>query len=415
MSRPRHLLTQVLDSYWAFYAHLHPREVRAEALRFRTTFHAGAISLILFLFLVVSGILLMYFFIPHEESAWSSIRALEERSRVGALLRTSHNVAGQLMLVSVGVHLASLVLRRAHERRKLANWIIGVVLFLLTVALSYTGYLLPFDQLAYWATTVGSHMAGSAPTLGRYVQEIVFGGETVTNVTLLRFYVHHCVTFPVVFVLLLWIHLYRIRKDKGLRLREPLREPDIWIRTRPDMLRWELWIAALVTVTVLFLSLIHQVPLGPEADPSVTPNPMKAPWYLIGLQELLHFHHPFVASYVVPFATLAFLAAIPLLPDTLRTSPVSELSRRGAAMLSGIFIGSVLVALLLSYVPNVTLLITSVAFLGLANTIRRRSWLGRRLGNISFTTLILLYLAVTYGALSLVALLWRGPGWRFQF
>ncbi len=405
-------LTDLLRGCWAFYEHLHARRIRWDTLRFGATLWAGALATLLFVVLVVTGVLLMYFYVPDGELAWASVRALEERVRFGRLLRVGHNVAGQLMVLALVAHLVSLVSRRAFERAKLANWVVGVALLLLTVALSYTGYLLPYDQLAYWAVTVGLNMAGSAPVVGGWVQELFFGGAEVGGGTVLRFYVHHCVTLPLVLTGLLGVHLYRIRRDRGLTLAGE-RHPGQRVRLWPEVLRWELVLAAGTLFAVVLLAWWTPLPLGPLADPSLTPNPVKAPWYLVGLQELLHYHHPFVVSYLVPGAAVGLLAALPLVPRRAREVTLAGLGRAQAGA-TYVALGAVAVAeAVFAYHVHWALLGTTTAWalsLWLARGERGRvgAWLGRR----RWVAWLLLYALVSYALLTAVGQWLRGPNWE---
>ena len=404
-------LRDLLRGCWAFYEHLHARRIRWDSLRFGATLFAGTLTTLLFVVLVVTGVLLMYFYVPDEELAWASVRALEERVRFGRLLRVGHNVAGQLMVFGVVLHLVSLVARQAFERAKFANWAVGVALLVLTLLLSYTGYLLPYDQLAYWAITVGLNMAGSAPVVGRWVQELFFGGTQLGGATVLRFYVHHCVTLPLVFAGLISVHLYRIRRDRGLTLATE-RRPGVRLPLWPGVLRWELVLTGAVLFGVVVLAWLVPLPLGPLANPALTPNPVKAPWYLVGLQELLHYHHPVVVTYVVPSAALLLLLALPLLPARAKTVSLAELSRAQATLVYGGLVTVALVEALGAYHVHWSLLATTALWATSLWLARRRAGAGSWLGRQRVLAWLLTYLLASYGLLTVIAQLLRGPNWQ---
>jgi quinol-cytochrome oxidoreductase complex cytochrome b subunit len=398
--------------WFGFFEHLHAPRVRLASLRFRATLFGGLLSTALFAILTVTGVLLMYVYVPSEDGAWASIQVLEERVRFGRTLRALHNWTAQAMVVTVVLHLFSLAWRGAYERAKAANWWVGVLLFLLTVALSYTGYLLPWDQLAFWAITVGANMAGSAPVVGGAVKHVLLGSDAITGTTLLRFYVHHCITLPLVFAGLLSVHLYRIRRDGGLTLspRALLRGGQSKTRARGAILRWELWLTLLVTLLALLLSFVAPIPFGPQADPLVTPNPMKAPWYLVGLQELLHFHPAFFVTYIVPGAFVGFLLAMPLLPARFARATLAGLSRPVAlglyATLAVVIVGS---TPLWAWHWDLVLILTCL----LAGALL---WLGRgplaaSLGRMSLAVYLLGWLFGSYAGLTAVAVWLRGPNW----
>ncbi len=399
-------------AWWSFFEHLHAPRVRLATLRFRATLFGGLLSCALFAVLTVSGVLLMYVYVPSESGAWESIQALEQRIRYGQMLRALHNWTGQAMVVTAVLHLLSLAWRGAFERKKVANWWIGVLLFFLTLALSYTGYLLPWDQLAYWAVTVGGNMAGSAPGFGDAARRALLGGDAISSNTLLRFYVHHCITLPLIFAALLSVHLYRIRKDGGLRLSPALLASagDLVTKARGAILRWEVLVTVLVTLLAVLLSFWQPIPLGPKAEPEVTPNPMKAPWYLVGLQELLHFHPAFLVSYVVPGGFFAFLLSLPLLPARFKRARIGELSWPGLLALAGLLLATGLASTpLLAWHLDLTVLLANALALLLLLLARgpARGWLGR----VGLPVFLLSWLLLAYGGLILVAMLLRGPGW----
>ena len=402
--------------WWSFFEHLHAPRVRLASLRFRATLFGGLLSTALFVILTVTGVLLMYVYVPSEDGAWASIQLLEERVRYGQMLRALHNWTAQAMVVTVVLHLLSLAWRGAFERGKAANWWVGVLLFFLTVALSYTGYLLPWDQLAFWAITVGANMAASAPIIGDTVKHILLGSEAITGTTLLRFYVHHCITLPIVFAALLGVHLYRIRRDGGLTLSPGAiaRGGPAKTSARGAILRWELWLTLLVTLLAVLLAYAAPIPLGPEADPLVTPNPMKAPWYLVGLQELLHFHPAFFVTYLVTGAFVLFLLAMPLLPPRLTKVTVAQLPTGWALGLHCLLLTVCLASTpLWAWHWDLTLILTS----GLAATVLLlgRGPLAASLGRLPMAVFLLGWIFVSYAGVTAVAVWLRGPNWSLSW
>ncbi len=398
--------------WFGFFEHLHAPRVRLASLRFRATLFGGLLSTSLFAILTITGVLLMYVYVPSEDGAWASIQVLEERVRFGRTLRALHNWTAQAMVVTVVLHLFSLAWRGAYERSKAANWWVGVILFFLTVALSYTGYLLPWDQLAFWAITVGANMAGSAPVIGGAVKHALLGSDVITGTTLLRFYVHHCITLPLVFAALLSVHLYRIRRDGGLTLspRALERGGPAKTKARGAILRWELWLTLLVTLLALLLSFVAPIPFGPQADPLVTPNPMKAPWYLVGLQELLHFHPAFFVTYIVPGCFVAFLLAMPLIPQRLTGAGLAELPRGWAlALYAGL--GAITVASTPLWAWHWDLVVILCCVLAAALLWLARGPLRASLGRLSTAVFLMGWVFVCYGGVTAVAVWLRGPNW----
>src|SRR3974390_2171577 len=206
----------------SFLLHIQPAKVHRHALKFSTTLGLGLISLYLFLILIVTGVLLMFYYVPATTAAYQNMKDLEFVVTAGQVLRNLHRWAAHLMVLTVILHLCRVFYTAAYKTPREFNWMIGVFLFLLTLALSFTGYLLPWDQLAFWAITVGTNIAGYAPLIGKKLQFLFLGGHIVGESALLRFYVLHVLVLPGVAALLIAIHVWRGGTDGGLpRVREP--------------------------------------------------------------------------------------------------------------------------------------------------------------------------------------------------
>jgi quinol-cytochrome oxidoreductase complex cytochrome b subunit len=206
-------------AHWAsFLLHIYPVKVRRAELGFKYSWYLGVISTVLFGSLVLSGVYLMFFYVPSPGSAYTNIQTIQTEVAFGQYVRNVHRWSAHLMVLAVAAHMAKVFYRGAYKPPREFNWVIGVVLLLLTLLMSFTGYLLPWDQLAFWAVTVGTEMAGYAPFVGGTVQGVLMGGETVGSSTLLRFYVLHVAVLPTSLIFLLMIHLWRWRKDSMLEL-----------------------------------------------------------------------------------------------------------------------------------------------------------------------------------------------------
>ncbi len=200
--------------HWAsFLLHIYPVKIRKRELGFKFSWYLGVISTVLLGSLVVSGIYLMFFYVPSPQSAYTNIQTIQTEVAFGQYVRNVHRWSAHLMVLAVAAHMARVFYRGAYKPPRQFNWVIGVLLLLLTLLMSFTGYLLPYDQLAYWAVTVGTEMAAYVPFFGDVVRETLLGGPTVDSATLLRFYVLHVAVLPVAIVFLLMIHLWRWRKD----------------------------------------------------------------------------------------------------------------------------------------------------------------------------------------------------------
>ena len=196
--------------------HLHPVKVKRHAVKVSYTLCLGGLSFFLFILLTVTGIFLMFFYRPTATAAWDDIQSLHTSVTFGLLVRNMHRWAAHLMVLSVFLHMARVFYHGAYKPPREFNWVIGVLLLLMTIALSFTGYLLPWDQISYWAITIGLNMASYTPIINTPIQNLIFGGLEVGQNTLLRFYVLHIMVLPLVTAILLAVHFWRIRKDGGI-------------------------------------------------------------------------------------------------------------------------------------------------------------------------------------------------------
>jgi len=221
--------------------HLHPLRLRKSGMRVRYTWCMGGITFFLFLELTITGLLLMFYYRPTAEYAYPDITYLRADVPLG-IMRELHRWGAHAMVISVWLHMMRVFMTGAYKPPREFNWGVGVILLLLTLLLSFTGYLLPWDQLAIWAVTVGTNMARATPVMGHegpgaafvvvpYANDAgtisvvhqasdvrfgLLGGRFVSAATLLRFYVLHCVAFPLVAAFLIALHFWRVRKDGGI-------------------------------------------------------------------------------------------------------------------------------------------------------------------------------------------------------
>src|SRR5689334_5462890 len=202
--------------------HWFPAKISRPSLSFRYSLWLGTAAATLFFVLTVTGVALMFLYVPSVERAYLSVKDIEFVTSYGWFIRGVHRIAAHLMVAVVVLHMARAFLTGAFKngfgnvQNRPLNWIIGVVMLLITLFLSFTGYLLPWDQLAYWAVTVGTNIASAAPVVGEWMRFILLGGNTIEQSTLIRFYVLHCFFLPLGVLALFSYHMWRIRKDGGL-------------------------------------------------------------------------------------------------------------------------------------------------------------------------------------------------------
>src|SRR5512142_2892609 len=347
-----------------FLLHWFPAKVCKASLDWNYSFWLGTVSAALLLLLVVSGLPLLFLYVPSVERAYASIKDIEYAVTFGSWIRSVHRFGAHLMVAAVFLHLVRVFLAGAYKngagrgQRREWNWVIGVALLLLTLFLSFTGYLLPWDQLAYWAVTVGTNIAASVPFVGPRVRELLIGGRTIEQATLIRFYVLHVIFLPGLLGGLFAYHMWRVRKDGGLArvdraatLREKVEDVpvptktytllgvargtaptiravslearDLTVNAVPDLVRRAavsvLGTFALISVLASFV----RSPLEEAANALLTPNPAKAPWYFLWLQEIVTdttvtigsftVNGAFLGGVILPGLLLALLTAWPWL------------------------------------------------------------------------------------------------------
>jgi quinol-cytochrome oxidoreductase complex cytochrome b subunit len=196
--------------------HLHPVKVKRHGVKLSYTLCLGGLSFFLFILLTITGIFLMFYYTPSADTAYADIEALSTNVAFGSLVRNMHRWGAHLMVLSVFLHMSRVFYHGAYKPPREFNWVVGVILLLLTLLLSFSGYLLPWDQLALWAVTVGTNMAGFVPVVGNEVKFALLAGVEVSGATLLRFYVLHVLAFPFILVIFLAVHFWRVRKDGGI-------------------------------------------------------------------------------------------------------------------------------------------------------------------------------------------------------
>lgn len=213
---PNNAMDRSLVMTTNIFFHLHPVKVNRRSLRATYSFGLGIISAILFLTLTVTGILLMFYYVPSTALAYSTMKDLQTTIPLGQLARNMHRWAAHLMVLAVILHMARVFYTGAYKPPREFNWLVGVALLLLTLGASFTGYLLPWDQLSFWAITVGTNIAGYAPVFGDQARAILLGGTDVGQNALIRFYALHIAIIPLLLIALISLHLWRVRKDGGL-------------------------------------------------------------------------------------------------------------------------------------------------------------------------------------------------------
>lgn len=312
--------------------HLHPSTVPAKALRFTYTWGLGGASAVLFLLLILSGLLLVFRYDARVDYAYISIQQIESQVAFGSLVRGVHHWSANLLVFTVFLHLLRVFFTGGYKEGRAANWLIGVALFVLALAANFTGYLLPWDQLAYWAITVSTSLLAYIPLIGIPLRNLILGAPVVGQNALSNFYAIHVVFIPLLMTAMVAYHFWKVRKNGGLS--QPKAKPDERterLTTLPHLVEREAAVALIVVAGVLVFAMLRPSPLGELADPFESPNPAKAAWYFLGLQELLLHMTPLAAIALVCLA-LAFLALIPYWDRSSEDIGVYFRSRLGRAV-----------------------------------------------------------------------------------
>jgi quinol-cytochrome oxidoreductase complex cytochrome b subunit len=343
------------------FLHLHSVRTHRWSLRWSTTWGLGIAALSCFIVVLITGVLLMFYYKPYPEVAYLSIKDIHFVVPTGRFIRNIHRWAGNMMVAVVLLHMARVFYTASYRAPREFNWLIGMGLLVITLGLSFTGYLLPWDQLAYWAITIGANIAQSPREvtdalgitqwfdIGGLQKLILLGSEEVGEEALIRFYFFHVMILPLILVTLMAVHFWRIRKDGGLakpadadaRLGPPSVEtypvfteaprktysmaaivkgrtpavgdgPEQTLPSMPHLMFGEAAVFMLTIALCVILAIFLDAPLKEVANPAVPENPAKAPWYFLGLQELVS-HSAFMGGVGIPMIVLVGLGLIPYL------------------------------------------------------------------------------------------------------
>jgi quinol-cytochrome oxidoreductase complex cytochrome b subunit len=293
-------------------------------------------SLTLVTLLAATGVVLMFVYEPSPGLAYESIVRLQDDVMFGKLVRNIHHWTANFLIAVVLLHLLRVYFTGAYHPPRQFNWIIGLSLLAAILMSNFTGYLLPWDQLSYWAITICTGMLAYTPGIGEWLQGVIRGGSELGSSTLIIFYTFHTTVIPVFLIMLMAFHFWRVRKAHGVVVpRAPDEEPDTepeYVLTLPNLLLRELVVALVLIAFIMTIAVTFNAPLGEAANPGMSPNPAKAPWYFVGLQELLLHFHPLFAVVIIPLLGIGALILIPYLKYDPEVSGVWLLSHKGRRM-----------------------------------------------------------------------------------
>jgi len=404
--------------------------MKESTLRFNLTFGLGGMAALLVLIQVVTGLLLKFHYEPSPENAYNSILNLQDSLLFGRMLRNVHHWSSIVMLWIVFLHMLRVAFTGAYRKPRHASWVFGLALLILVVLSNFTGYLLPWDQLSYWAVTISTSLLAYVPLIGDSIREALLGGKEVGQATLTNFFNLHTGVIPLLTVTLMAYHFWRIRRAGGVIVAEKDKEGPM-VDTRPHLVNREFVLAMVLLAFLFILSSLFDAPLRERANPSFSPNPAKAPWYFMGLQELLIHFHPFFAIVVFPLTVLAAAYWLPYIKLEDKNQAIWFLSVRGIrsarlALASG-FVFTVLFIGLNELLPDAELLFPSVPslvttgfipFAILAVTIyfflkqmQRKLSLNRS----EIIQALIILMIVSYTVLTLTGIFFRGEGMNLMW
>jgi quinol-cytochrome oxidoreductase complex cytochrome b subunit len=337
-SDDRGRMRMVVDS---LILHLHPTKVVTTSMNWTYSWGLGGLAALLMAILALTGVVLQNNYTPAAPQAYLDILEINSNVWFGELVRNLHHWSANLLIVVAVLHLIRVFATGAYRPPREVNWLIGVAMLLLTLGANFTGYLLPWGQLAFWAITVGTSIISYVPLIGSWLSQLILGGPEVGANTLLNFYAMHISLIPLMIFGLMSYHFWRIRKDGGLSLPKKIEdsstgsgeEPKLErVTTIPHLVRRELAFALAWFAILLIFSMLVPAPLEGIANPDVSPNPAKASWYFMGLQELLLHFHPLVGAILLPSLAILAIFLLSFFDINLVSVGIYFRSRRGRSL-----------------------------------------------------------------------------------
>jgi quinol-cytochrome oxidoreductase complex cytochrome b subunit len=316
--------------------HFRPRTVHERTLRFTLTWGLGGMGVVLVGLLFGTGLMLKFFYHPSPDKAYESILYLQNNIIFGQLIRNIHHWSANLLVIVLFLHMLRVFFTGAFQAPRQFNWIIGLVLLAAVLLSNFTGYLLPWDQLAFWAVTISAGMLEYIPAVGTWLQRLVQGGPEVGPGTLSNFYAIHTAVLPAALIILLPFHFWRVRKAGGLvipRAPDENASPESErVESIQNLLLREVVVALVLIALILVFAAFVNAPLGGKANPGLSPNPTKAPWYFVGIQEVLMHFHPLFALFIIPVLMVLALSSIPYLTYSTDSGGIWFVSSKGRRM-----------------------------------------------------------------------------------
>ncbi len=431
-----------------FFLHIHANKVHPHSLKTSYTFGLGVILGFLFMVMILTGVILMMNYTPSIERAYNSVKDIVFVVPGGRYIRNMHRWAAHGMVLVSFLHLIRVFLTGGYLAGRRLNWIIGVCILVLVLFMNFSGFLLPWDQLAFWAVTIGSNIAASFRELtdilgitqvldiGGFIKKLLIGDAAVGQAALSRFFMLHVIFLPVTLIVLSGVHFWRIRKDGGVsRPMEQTGGQGDNTRGEDKFFSWpvvmwaELAILLLTVAALLVMAFLFDAPLMERANPDFAENPAKSPWYFLGIQELVSYS-AFAGGVIIPILFLVFLISIPYIDREDQNLGIWFSGTTGRRLTWQSLVFSSIVTVLLVFIlvrfgwfrswfpdiPQIVIMLINPATLSALFYVLWAVWIKQRTKSSRMSAIALFTCTMTgFIIYTAIGIWFRGPNWEFYW
>ncbi len=431
-----------------FFLHIHASKVHPHSLKTGYTFGLGVILGFLFMVMILTGVILMMNYTPSIERAYNSVKDIVFVVPGGRYIRNMHRWAAHGMVLVSFLHLIRVFLTGGYLAGRRLNWIIGVCILVVVLFMNFSGYLLPWDQLAFWAVTIGSNIAASFRELtdilgitqmldiGGFIKKLLIGDAAVGQAALSRFFMLHVIFLPVTLIVLSGVHFWRIRKDGGVsRPMEQTGGQGDNTRGEDKFFSWpvvmwaELAILLLTVAALLVMAFLFDAPLRERANPDFAENPAKSPWYFLGIQELISYS-AFAGGVIIPILFLVFLISIPYIDREDQNLGIWFSGTTGRRLTWQSLVFSSIVTVLLVFIlvrhgwfrswfpdiPQIVIMLINPATLSALFYVLWAVWIKQRTKSSRMSAIALFTCTMTgFIIYTAIGIWFRGPNWEFYW
>ncbi|MCK5464981.1 MAG: cytochrome b N-terminal domain-containing protein [Bacteroidales bacterium] len=431
-----------------FFLHIHANKVHPHSLKTSYTFGLGVILGFLFMVMILTGVILMMNYTPSIERAYNSVKDIVFVVPGGRYIRNMHRWAAHGMVLVSFLHLIRVFLTGGYLAGRRLNWIIGVCILVVVLFMNFSGYLLPWDQLAFWAVTIGSNIAASFRELtdilgitqvldiGGFIKKLLIGDAAVGQAALSRFFMLHVIFLPVTLIVLSGVHFWRIRKDGGVsRPMEQTGGQGDNTRGEDKFFSWpvvmwaELSILLLTVASLLVMAFLFDAPLMERANPDFAENPAKSPWYFLGIQELVSYS-AFAGGVIIPILFLVFLISIPYIDREDQNLGIWFSGTTGRRLTWQSLVFSSIVTVLLVFIlvrfgwfrswfpdiPQIVIMLINPATLSALFYVLWAVWIKQRTKSSRMSAIALFTCTMTgFIIYTAIGIWFRGPNWEFYW